>query len=243
MQEIWKDIKGYEGLYQVSNLGRIKSLNFRGNNKEGLLKPCKNSDGYLNVRLYKDGNGKTLKVHRFVAEAFLSNPDNLPQVNHKDEDKTNNCVDNLEWCDIKYNCNYGTRTERMLKNRNDESRPIYQFDSEGIFIKKWDSAKQIEEETGYFHTAIYGCCTNKYLSAYNFYWQYSPVFKNVQTKHRKKILQFDLDNNFIKEWPSTREVERVLNICHSHITNCCKTKYGYKTCGGYIWRYKEGVAD
>ena len=165
-------------------MGRIKSLNFRGNNKEGLLKPCKKSDGYLTVRLYKNGNGKSITVHRLVSEAFLSNPDNLPQVNHKDENKTNNTVwinedgtvdyekSNLEWCDIKYNCNYGTRTERILKNRNDESRPIYQFDSEGIFIKKWDSAKQIEEETGYSHAAIYGCCTNKYLSAYNFYWQY-----------------------------------------------------------------------
>lgn len=117
MTEIWKDIVGYEGLYQVSNLGNVKRLKgYKGREKgyiveEHLIKPSINSNGYQNVVLCKNGKTKTFTMHRLVAIAFLYNSDNLPQVNHKDENKLNNCVDNLEWCDSKYN-NYGTRNKK-----------------------------------------------------------------------------------------------------------------------------------
>ena len=103
MKEIFKDIKNYEGLYQVSNLGRVYSVR---NNK--ILKPKLNKYGYLSVNLKYKGSRVTKSIHRLVGEAFIPNPNDLPQVNHKDEDKTNNCVDNLEWCTAKYNHNYGT---------------------------------------------------------------------------------------------------------------------------------------
>ena len=118
MTEIWKDIVGYEGLYQVSNLGNVKRLKgYKGRGKgyiveEHLIKPSINSHGYQNVVLCKNGKTKTFSMHRLVAIAFLDNSDNLPEVNHKDEDKTNNCVDNLEWCDRVYNNNYGTRNKK-----------------------------------------------------------------------------------------------------------------------------------
>lgn len=118
MTEIWKDIVGYEGLYQVSNLGNVKRLKgYKGRGKgyiveEHLIKPSINSNGYQNVVLCKNGKTKTFTMHRLVAIAFLYNSDNLPQVNHKDENKLNNCVDNLEWCDSKYNNNYGTRNKK-----------------------------------------------------------------------------------------------------------------------------------
>ena len=118
MTEIWKDIVGYEGLYQVSNLGNVKRLKgYKGRGKgyiveEHLIKPSINSNGYQNVVLCKNGKTKTFSMHRLVAIAFLDNSDNLPEVNHKDEDKTNNCVDNLEWCDRVYNNNYGTRNKK-----------------------------------------------------------------------------------------------------------------------------------
>ena len=118
--EIWKPVVGYEGLYEVSNWGIIKALpkidEDGHKRKERLLKPCYDSKKYLIVKLSKNKITKNYKVHRLVAEAFIPNPNNLPQVNHKDENKTNNVVTNLEWCDAKYNNSYGTRKERISKS-------------------------------------------------------------------------------------------------------------------------------
>ena len=125
--EVWKDIVGYEGLYQVSNLGRVKSLDkvistrngyssFEKSIKGRVLKQVLVM-GYLKVHLVNMNKGKSIPVHRFMAMAFIANKNNYPQVNHKDEDKTNNVVDNLEWCTVSYNNNYGTRNERISKNQ------------------------------------------------------------------------------------------------------------------------------
>ena len=114
-EEIWKDIKGYEGKYMVSNLGRFKSLNYRRTGKEKILEGYPDKDGYLYVQLWKDGKGKNCRINRLVAQAFLENPQNLPEVNHKDEDKTNNRVENLEWCTTQYNIKYGTGIKRRAE--------------------------------------------------------------------------------------------------------------------------------
>ena len=106
--EYWKEIPGYEGLYEVSNKGNVRNVR-----RNTLLRLPKTNKGYIQVGWCKNGIRNGLKVHRIVAQAFLPNPDNLPQVNHKDEDKTNNNVDNLEWCDTKYNNNYGSRNIRI----------------------------------------------------------------------------------------------------------------------------------
>lgn len=123
MQEIWKDIKNYEGLYQVSNLGNVRSLNrivncnIKNNNKAikkgKILKPNKKRNGYLQVCLLNKQKRKYCNIHRLVAETFIPNLNHLSQVNHIDENKDNNCVDNLEWCSPKYNCNFGTRNSKI----------------------------------------------------------------------------------------------------------------------------------
>lgn len=123
MKEIWKDIPKFENYYQVSNLGRIKSktrkvnVRIKNNNhrtvKRQLITPAKTRDGYLKVSLSKDHKRYYFRVHRLVAQVFIPNPDNLPQINHIDENKENNRVDNLEWCDAKYNCNYGGRNSKI----------------------------------------------------------------------------------------------------------------------------------
>lgn len=129
MEEIWKPI-GYEG-YEVSNLGRVKSYKYDKINGK-IMKPYKNTKGYLQIDLQLDGrkreNRVHLSVHRLVAIAFIPNPDNLPQVNHKDEDKINNCVDNLEWCTNDYNAHYGTHIERVAEKIR---VPIYSVDKQG----------------------------------------------------------------------------------------------------------------
>ena len=113
MEEIWKDINGYEGLYQISNLGSVKSLkDNHGNYTEEIRNGTPNNKGYLIIDLYKNGKRKHYSIHRLVAQAFIPNPDNLPIVNHKDENKENNNVDNLEWCTYEYNNNYGTINKR-----------------------------------------------------------------------------------------------------------------------------------
>lgn len=126
INEIWKDIEGYEGIYMISSKGRVKSLKF---GKEKILKNLKNTCGYLFVSLCKNGKFKNYLIHRLVASAFIDNPNNLSQINHKDEDKTNNRIDNLEWCDSSYNINFGTRTEKIQK-------PVLQFTKQGEFVKK-----------------------------------------------------------------------------------------------------------
>ena len=123
MKEIWKDVPNYEGLYQVSNLGNVKSLDKYVNSgiknntsvkrKGQLLKQSLKKNGYLQVTLTHNNIRKYIGVHRLVAQTFIPNPNNLPVVNHKDENPLNNCVNNLEWCTQKYNCNYGTRNSKI----------------------------------------------------------------------------------------------------------------------------------
>ena len=161
-EEIWCPIKGYEGLYEVSDQGRVKSLKF---GKERILKSVRDKDGYLLVCLCKNREKKMCKIHRLVAQAFIQNPDNLQEVNHKDENKTNNYVQNLEWCDQKYNINYGTRNDRC-------SKPVLQYTKSGKFVKEWRSATDVQRNLGYFGTYISSCCNGKCKSAYNFIWKF-----------------------------------------------------------------------
>ena len=126
MNEEWRDIKGYEGLYQVSNLGRAKSLKYRGHEGcIGILTPRLDGKEYETVALYKEGKVRNTKIHRLVAQAFIPNPNNYPQVNHKDENKINNNVSNLEWCTILYNNCYGTRLKRVSDKNKGEGNPMY----------------------------------------------------------------------------------------------------------------------
>lgn len=183
--ENWKDIKGYEGFYQVSDLGRVKSLERDVFNQHGtvnrhieekILVPVSSNRGYSFVNLHKNGKSKIILVHRLVAMAFIENPENKPQVNHIDEVKTNNAVFNLEWCDCQYNINYGTRTERMLQNRRSfklENNPR----AKAVFCeelnKKFDCAKRAEEELGISVSSICQACKGKTKTAGGFHWKYA----------------------------------------------------------------------
>ena len=163
--EIWCPIKGYESLYEVSDKGRVKSI---GYGKERILKPGRNKDGYLLVSLYKNRE-KICYVHRLVCQTFIPNPDNLPQVNHIDEDKENNSVQNLEWCDSKYNNNYGTRNQMVSMKL---SKPVLQFTKDGEFVAEWKSSSEIKRNLGFAQQHISSCCNGKLKSAYGFIWKF-----------------------------------------------------------------------
>ena len=176
--EIWRtavyDDILYEGLYKVSNLGRILSLNYRNTGKPGLMNPSKDRGGYLHVVLSKNGKPKTCKVHRIVAQTFILNPDNLPEINHIDEDKTNNRVDNLEWKSHKDNCNHGTRNERVAKTQinGKTSKKVLQFTLDGEFIREWPSTMECKRN-GFNQGNIVSCCNGKLPHYKGFRWEYA----------------------------------------------------------------------
>ena len=169
MEEVWRDVFGYEGLYQVSNKGNVKSLNYRHTGVSKILTPEKDRNGYLTVALYNNGIKKRKSVHRLVAEDFIPNPNNLPHVNHKDEDKENNTVENLEWCSIEYNINYGTRNKR---DASKQGRCVCQYTLEGMLLNIYPSAMEASRQTGLPQGHISACCRNERNRCGNYKWRY-----------------------------------------------------------------------
>lgn len=181
MEEIWKDIKGFEGCYQISNYGRVKSLCRRRRKNDKILKALLSSRDYLQINLHKNGEMFKYLIHRLVAEAFIPNPNNYPVVNHKDENKQNNCITNLEWCNTEYNNNYGTRIDKVSQN-NSFAKIILQYSKENNFIKEWGNTRIaiignnfFGKDFNKFYTikrAIQNCCIGERESAYGFKWKY-----------------------------------------------------------------------
>ena len=174
MQEIWKDVVGYEGLYQVSNLGRIKTFErkrfkkiensflMKKTGREIIMKTSKNCGGYETVCLHRNGEIKQFKVHRLVAMAFIPNPNNLPQINHKDENKANNSVENLEWCTERYNNSYGTRKERASKS-------VYCVE----LNKTYKSMTEAGKEIGLPFGNISKVCRGQNKTCAGYHWRYA----------------------------------------------------------------------
>ena len=182
--EYWLPVKGYEGLYEVSNWGRVKSVdryirsrwNCERKINGQIIEPRKRGDYYA-VTLWTKQTQKTFSVHRLVAEAFIPNPQNLPCVNHKSEGKTENQVWNLEWCTAKYNCNYGTKIERSCKKK---SKPVLQYTKNGQFIAKYLSIKDAAEKNDIHQSKISLAVNGKRKSAGGFIWKYPNSQANPQ---------------------------------------------------------------
>ena len=167
--EIWKDIKGFEGLYRVSNLGRVKSLKRPYGLKEKILKPEILNNGYCKVCLCKQSVKKRYLVHRLVWSVFNGTiPENM-QVNHINEIKTDNRLSNLNLMTCKENINFGTGIKRRAKKL---SKVVLQFTLEDILIKEYPSTEQVERETGFLQQSISKCCKGKYKTAYGYKWRY-----------------------------------------------------------------------
>lgn len=185
--EIWKDVAGYEGLYQISNLGRVKGL------KRNKILALKDNQGYLKIGLRKPKDKQRFfSVHRLVAIAFIPNPNNYPQINHKDECKTNNCVSNLEWCTAKYNCNYGTHTLRVVQN-TDYSKVNY---------------KARHEHTNY---------AERYKHT-----DYTHIRECTKRRFSHRVIQYTLNDEVVREWDSLRDLEKALKCDRKQVVKCCK---------------------
>lgn len=189
MNEIWKDIKGYEGLYQVSNLGNIKRILFVNNKvtkpKERTIKQTLDGKGnYKTVGLCKNGILKRFNIHRLVAETFIQDKSTFKsapkedrdliilddlKVNHKDENKQNNNVENLEWCTVLYNNLYNGRASNVGKQNRIK---VMQYDKNGDFIKEWEYIGKIEKELGLSHSSISACCKGKQKTCGGYKWEY-----------------------------------------------------------------------
>lgn len=184
IMEIWKDIKGFEGLYQVSNEGRVKSLK-----RDSIMKQQKKRYGYYNIGLYNKGEYKWFRVHRLVAEAFIPNPNEYPIINHRDENPSNNVVENLEWCDVKYNVNYGTAIERKREkqlNHPNESKIVLQYTLDGELIGEFPSTAEVERKLGYDHSHIARCCNGGYFDKARNKWHNSNTYKGFMWKYKKE---------------------------------------------------------
>ena len=212
-----RPVPGYEGCYEVDNLGRVFSVdriiqvndNGRIYDKPvhgAILKQTNHSRGYKTVALTKYGKTKQEYVHRIVASAFIPNPDNLPAVNHKDEDKTNNFVDNLEWCTVSYNNTYGEKTKKQAEKIR------------GIPHKEDHKEKISNSLKEYYKTHVSASTGRK-------------------SEKRKPISQFDLDGNFIREYPSIHEASDGTISRRRNITAVCNGKR--KSAYGYIWRWGQ----
>lgn len=176
IEEVWKDIPGYNGLYKVSNTGKVKSMYFhsqkgKGNNiKENpkILNPGIDSYGYSIVSLCDGNTKKTMAVHKIVAKTFIPNPYNFPCINHKDENKQNNSVENLEWCTVKYNNSYGTKGRRTS---NTLKKKVFQYDKQMNLIKVYNGAIDAEKETGISRSNICTCIKGRIKIAGGFIWK------------------------------------------------------------------------
>lgn len=180
MEEIWKDVKGYEGRYQVSNKGRIKSFlkSSRYPDEKGHVIKPHIARGYAFSCLSKNGKAKNYLVHRLVAQAFIPNPNNLKEINHIDENKLNNCVENLEWCTRNYNMAYGTA---RIRQGISLGKPVEQLAIDGIPIAIYASAEIASKITGIDPSSIRGCCIHEREYAGGYSWRYSDT--DFQSKY------------------------------------------------------------
>lgn len=238
--EVWRPVRNFEGLYEVSNLARVRSLDrvVRGGNamsdnypinlKGRILKQCMAGNGYLFVVLCKDGKHKHVTVHRLVAETFIPNPDNLPEINHKDENKSNNVVSNLEWCDRSYNVNYGTSLEKRSRKC---FKCIEQLTLDGQHVAYYESTAELERSSNgrYSTTAIYNAARGRSSCSGGYKWRYvektddmvfttEPILPNKY----EAVEQLTLDGQHVAYYPNPTAAANAVGVVPETIRKALK---------------------
>ena len=237
MTEIWRQIEGYNNRYFISNFGNVKSTYA---NKERILKPFPNKCGYLMVDLRSHGSRTSISVHRLVAQTFIPNPDNLPEVNHKDENKKNNCVDNLEWCTTEYNCNYGTRNIRKGINCR---KPICSVDENGN-VTHYNSRIEASRSTGISDTSISKALSKNYQhnkTAGGMLWLYDDG--NVDQMVKENNIKAIINKKSIYSIDINGDICHYLSVAEAYketkINNISRALIKGTLAGGRYWFYED----
>lgn len=243
--ETWRNLP-IDGLehYQVSSFGNVRNSSYKGTGKIRTMSAHKDKDGYSIVCLTsKKGEQGSYRVHRLVAEAFIPNPKRYEQVNHLDEVKGNNAVDNLEWCDCTYNNNYGTRNARVSKSKtNTNCKPVCQCNLSGNVLKVWPSVSEIRRQLGYDTGLIAKRCLGIGNSAYGFKWKYDGEEKSAEWKQAlvgkdtlyKPVAQIDKNGSLVRVWSSIKAAGEN-GFSTTMISACCNGRR--KHTGGFSWRF------
>lgn len=253
--EVWKDIVGYESYYQISNMGRVKSLDrviimknghpkhlreqiLRQYNYIRHKKGIKETTNYMFVRLCVGNVTKNFFVHKLVATAFCKKADNHTEVNHIDENPSNNNASNLEWCTHSQNINHGTRNRKVAKNTPNR-REIDQYTKEGVFIKRYFSMSDASRVTGIDVSHISMCCrgvvrcAREYLFCYAGEFNPKPVTVKKTLPEDKKVVQLTMSGEFVAKYDTIADAAKYTNSNPNNIGNTMRGLR--KSCNGYIW--------
>lgn len=246
----WRPVKGFDGIYEVSDSGQVRSLDrintvcnkgkvYSTKIKGRMMSQVENANGYKRVYFSKNGDRVSFLVHRIVAEAFINNPNNYPQINHIDGDKSNNSVGNLEWCDNKYNARY--TVDVLHEVQTYKRRRVYAKNMKSGVILKFDSVIECANHFGVkaysishrLHNKVNNPSINKASKLYDWYF-YSDMDIPDTT-----IVKLDKNLDYIEEYDSAYKASIKTGICKKSILSAINNKKGYKTAGGFIWMKKD----
>lgn len=236
--EEWRDVVGYEGLYKVSNLGRVKSLDRIVNNNGGkrvinkkIMCQQSNGNGYLIVQFCKNNHSVKKYVHRLVCEAFIGKIGDL-EINHIDKCKSNNNVDNLEICTRSYNYEY-SKDDILAATQ----RKCYMYDENGVFVKEYQSITEAARDNKLSLSTIIGSCTSHRKKGSKIHFRYEQTDNiDIQDRKRRKIWAYNINGDFVREYKSATEAAELLCVKENTIVCACCGKI--KTCKGYILKYR-----
>jgi len=246
--EIWKPIVGFEDSFEVSNYGNHRRIAYHHTNARNqlplktVLRQQKARDGYMHMPINYNGHKRAYPAHRIVAQAFIPNPNNYPHINHKDGNKQNNYVDNLEWVTPSMNQNHSVKIGTFTP-RKPPYKPVGKFDKDMKLLEIYENSYKAAESVDGFATKIRACCFGIIKTYKTFVFKFVDENGNILTPKKeggkKAVNQYDKDGNFIRRYDTIKQASLDVGVNSNQIVCCCKKRKYFKTGGGYIWEYAD----